>query len=97
MDSKPVSAVDSNLEVVSNVWTKPDGLKATPWEAAEHVPGDLRAKLQGTEDKRVIQRELNKKQFGEYLAYKFFLTFGVDTDLQSKARHLSVRLKDKHK
>jgi hypothetical protein len=95
MDSKPVSAVDSNLEVASNVWAKPDGLRASPWEAAEHVPGDLRAKLQGTEDKRVIERELNKKQFGEYLAYKFFLTFGVDTDSKAKSRQLFVRLKHK--
>lgn len=97
MDSKPVNAVNSNLEVVSNVWTKPDGTQASPWEAAEHVPGDLRAKLQGTDDKRIIERELNKKQFAEYLAYKFFLTFGVDTDLKAKSRQLFVRSKDKRK
>jgi len=97
MDSKPASTVGANLEVASNVWAKTDGREATAWEAAEHVPGDLRAKIQGTEDKRVIERQLNKKQMGEYLAYKFFLTFGVATDLYSKSRHVVVRLKNKHK
>jgi hypothetical protein len=94
MDSKLVSSAKSNLEVASNIWTKPDGQDASPWAALEYVPGDWRVKLQGgSEDKRVIERTLNKRQMREYRAYKFFLTFGVDTDLQSKSRHVVIKAK----
>ncbi len=78
MDLKSVNEIRSNLEVASNVWTKPDGQATTAWEAAEHVPGDLRAKIQSSNDKRVLEAVLNDKQMEEFLAYKFFLTFGVE-------------------
>ena len=96
MDSKLVCSGKSNLELASNIWTKPDCQEASPWEALEHVPGDLRVQVQGgSEDKRVIGSTLNKRQMSEYLAYKFFLTFGVDTDLRSKSRHLAIKVKSK--
>lgn len=97
MDSKPANPVESNLEVAANVWAKIDGQEVTPWEAAEQVPGDLRAKIAGTEDKRVIEPQLNKKQMEEFIAYKFFLTYGVDTDLNSKSRHVLVVSRDQPK
>ena len=96
MDSKSLSSGKSNLEVASNIWTKSDGQDASPWEAPEYVPGDLRVKLQGgSEDKRFLRNTLNKRQMSEYLAYKFFLTFGVDKDLRSKSRHLVIKVKSK--
>jgi hypothetical protein len=96
MDSKLVSGGKSNLEVASNIWAKLDGQDASAWEALEYVPGDLRVQLQGgSEDKRFIGSTLNKRQMSEYLAYKFFLTFGVDTDLRSKSRHLVIKVKSK--
>ena len=93
MDSKSPNPLVSNLEVASNVWAKLNGEEASFYEAAHHVPGDLRAHLQGTSDKRILVTVLNAKQMEEYLAYKFFLTFGVNTDLRSKSLPFQLTIK----
>jgi hypothetical protein len=91
MDSKPTEQVaDTNLFVASNVWIKPDGTEPTEWEAADHVPGDLRIHFSDirTLDRRVLKAKLNKRQLEEVSAYRFFLPFGSDVESLSRApRH----------
>jgi hypothetical protein len=95
MDSKSADAPqESNLLVMPNVWIRSDGSEPTPWEAAEHVPGDLRIHFDDirTLDKRMLASKLNKRQKAEVDAYRFFLPFGSDVESLSRApRHNKPR------
>lgn len=83
MDSKsPEDSEPSSIYLASNVWTRPDGGEPTPWEAVDFVPGDLRVQFADSSiDKRVVARNLNKRQQEELTAYLHFLTHGAEVKL----------------
>ena len=83
MDSKsPEDSEPSLIYVASNVWTRADGDEPTPWEAAEHVPGDLRVQFFGASlDKRNVEATLNDRQKEELNAYLHFLPHGAEVKL----------------
>jgi len=83
MDSKsPDANLDSTIYLASNVWTRPDGEEPSPWEAVEHVPGDLRVQFLGASlDKRNIALTLNTRQQEELTAYLFWLPHGAEVKL----------------
>ena len=87
MDSKsPEESDPSSIYLASNVWIRPDGEEPTPWEAAEHVPGDLRVQFHGASlDKRNIAATLNERQQEELTAYLHFLPHGAEVKLTTIA------------
>ena len=97
MDSKRLEQpADTNLFVASNLWIKPDGTEPTAWEAAHHVPGDLRIHFSDlkTLDRRFLDTTLNKRQLEEVTAYRFFLPFGSEVESLSSAPRPAPRPPD---
>jgi len=87
MDSKSPEK-ETGLEIVSNIWTKQDGEDASPWEAVEWVPGDLRVRFSDViRDRAIIRRVLNQRQQEELTAYRFFLTHGQRIDFYELPEH----------
>jgi hypothetical protein len=93
MDSKPTeTGTETNLYLASNIWIKPDGTEPSEWEAAEHVPGDLRIHFSDihTLDRRWLESKLNKRQLEEVIAYQFFLPFGSDVESLSRSPRATI-------
>jgi len=72
-----VKNMNSNLNIVSNLWIDPEKPESTTaWTCQPQIPGDFMVNLIGDRDVRILAYTLTPKQMREYKERRFFYSHG---------------------
>lgn len=68
----------ANISVAANIWADLQHPERDPgpYAASAYVPGDLLVNILRERDTRVLQKDLTREQYREYLLYRFFYSHG---------------------